>query len=89
MALENFIEMRDKTASPVFRTRKKIDNALHRWFPRAFMPLYNMVSFTNIPYAEARRRGRRQYTWLLIFVLAVVGIIALVIGLILPHVIGA
>ncbi len=76
MAIENFIEMRDKTASRLFRARKKIDNALHRWFPRAFMPLYNMVSFTIIPYAEARRRGRRQNRTLLALLIGIAGVIA-------------
>jgi kynurenine 3-monooxygenase len=71
MALENFIEMRDKTASPAFRARKKIENALHRWFPRVFTPLYNMVSFTNIAYADAERRGRAQYRLLLAILIAV------------------
>jgi len=82
MALENFIEMRDKTASRLFRGRKKIDNALHRWVPRAFMPLYNMVSFTNIPYAEARRRGQAQQRMMLalliVFVTFGAGALALV-----------
>jgi kynurenine 3-monooxygenase len=60
MAVDNFIEMRDKTASSVFRTRKKIEHTLHRLFPQWFMPLYNMISFSTIPYAEARRRARTQ-----------------------------
>jgi kynurenine 3-monooxygenase len=28
--------------------------------PRAFVPLYDLVSFTTVPYAEARARARRQ-----------------------------
>ncbi len=60
MALENFIEMRDKVASPLFRLKKRAGHALHKLFPRSFTPLYNMVSFTTIPYAEARERARRQ-----------------------------
>lgn len=76
MALHNFIEMRDKTASPIFRMRKKIEHALHHLFPRWFTPLYNMISFTTIPYAEARRRARAQARNLAIIgiALAVVGI---------------
>jgi kynurenine 3-monooxygenase len=60
MALENFIEMRDRVASPAFRARKKVEHALHALFPEMFMPLYNMVSFSTIPYAEARRRASEQ-----------------------------
>ncbi|MEO5717822.1 MAG: NAD(P)/FAD-dependent oxidoreductase [Chthoniobacterales bacterium] len=60
LAVHNFIEMRDKTASPVFRARKKLDHLLEGLLPGVYLPLYTMVSFTNIPYAEAQRRGGRQ-----------------------------
>jgi kynurenine 3-monooxygenase len=29
-------------------------------FPRSYLPLYDMVSFSTIPYAQARERARRQ-----------------------------
>ena len=61
MALANFIEMRDHTASRGFRLRKKLERILHRVLGRRFVPLYEMVSFTLIPYADARRRARRQW----------------------------
>lgn len=60
LALENFIEMRDKTASPVFRAKKKLDHWLEGVLPGMYLPLYTMVSFTRIPYAEAARRARVQ-----------------------------
>ena len=60
LAVENFIEMRDKTASPVFRAKKRLDHALEALLPGSYLPLYTMVSFTRIPYAEAARRARRQ-----------------------------
>lgn len=61
LALENFIEMRDRTASRLFHARKKLEHALHGLFPGWYMPLYNMVSFTTIPYAQARDRARAQW----------------------------
>ncbi|HMN96823.1 MAG TPA: NAD(P)/FAD-dependent oxidoreductase [Phycisphaerales bacterium] len=61
MALANFIEMRDHTASRFFRIRKKLEQGLGRLLPGVFVPLYDMVSFTTIPYAEARERARRQW----------------------------
>jgi len=61
MALDNFIEMRDKTASRLFRVKKRGEKALHRLLPSWFIPLYHMVSFTTIPYADARRRAARQW----------------------------
>ena len=60
LALQNFIEMRDKTASPLFRARKKLDHALEGALPGIYLPLYAMVTFTRIPYAEAARRARFQ-----------------------------
>ena len=61
MALANFVEMRDKVASPVFQTRKKIEHALERALPGRYVSQYELVSFTTVPYAQVRRRVRRQY----------------------------
>ncbi|HAK06226.1 MAG TPA: kynurenine 3-monooxygenase [Spartobacteria bacterium] len=60
LAVENFIEMRDKTASRKFRAKKKLDHLLEGLLPGVYLPLYTMVTFTRIPYAEAARRARRQ-----------------------------
>src|SRR5213082_433666 len=60
LALENFIEMRDKTASKAFRAKKKLDHFLEAALPGIYLPLYTMVTFTRIPYAEAAQRARRQ-----------------------------
>ena len=60
LALENFIEMRDKTASKIFRAKKKLDHFLEAALPGIYLPLYTMVTFTRIPYAEAARRARIQ-----------------------------
>jgi kynurenine 3-monooxygenase len=60
LAVENFLEMRDKVASRWFRARKRSEHLLHRLFPRWFTPLYHMITFTTIPYADARRRARAQ-----------------------------
>lgn len=60
MAVENFVEMRDKVASPAFLWRKKLEHLLHKLLPALFLPRYNMISFSLIPYAEARARAKRQ-----------------------------
>jgi kynurenine 3-monooxygenase len=52
--------MRDHTASRLFRARKALEKTLHRLFPASFMPLYMMISFSRIPYAETVRIARRQ-----------------------------
>lgn len=60
LCVENFIEMRDKVGSRLFRIRKKLAVLLHAAFPRWYLPLYTMIEFTRIPYAEARRRAVKQ-----------------------------
>ena len=60
LAVENFVEMRDKTASKAFRAKKKLDHALEGLLPGIYLPLYTMISFTRIPYAAAARRARVQ-----------------------------
>jgi kynurenine 3-monooxygenase len=60
LAVGNFIEMRDKTASKIFRAKKKLDHLLEGLLPGIYLPLYTMISFTRIPYARAARRARVQ-----------------------------
>src|SRR5438128_388144 len=60
LAIGNFIEMRDKTASKTFRAKKKLDHLLEAALPGIYLPLYTMVTFTRIPYAHAARRARFQ-----------------------------
>lgn len=60
LALTNFIEMRDKTGSRVFREYKRFERTMHRRLPGWFTPLYTLVSFTRTPYADAVRRARVQ-----------------------------
>ena len=79
LAVGNFIEMRDKTASRTFRAKKKLDHLLEAALPGLYLPLYTMVTFTRVPYAQAARRARLQdrilFTALIILVL--MGILAL------------
>jgi kynurenine 3-monooxygenase len=60
LAVENFVEMRDKVGSRTFLWRKRGERWLHRLFPRWYLPLYSMITFSRIPYATARRRARIQ-----------------------------
>ncbi len=60
LALDNFVEMRDKVGSPVFRLGKRVEHAIERWAPEHFESLYELVSFTTVPYAEARHRAAAQ-----------------------------
>jgi kynurenine 3-monooxygenase len=78
LAIGNFIEMRDKTASKTFRAKKKLDHALEAALPRIYLPLYTMVTFTRIPYAKAAKRARVQ-DWLVFasaFLIATISVAA-------------
>jgi kynurenine 3-monooxygenase len=60
LAVENFVEMRDRVADPRFLFRKKVELALEAKYPERFVPKYAMVTFHRIPYATALRRGKIQ-----------------------------
>jgi len=61
MALENYIEMRERVREPQFARRQELAAALERRYPQRFIPRYSMVMFhADIPYAEAQRRGAAQ-----------------------------
>jgi kynurenine 3-monooxygenase len=65
LALEHFVELRDKVGDPEFLLRKQIERRLSEIDP-GFIPLYALISFTTLPYVEARARGREHeklITW--------------------------
>jgi kynurenine 3-monooxygenase len=60
MAVENFVEMRDRVADSNFLFRKKLELALEDRFPGRFVPKYAMVTFHRVPYSVALSRGVAQ-----------------------------
>ncbi|MDQ3395166.1 MAG: FAD-dependent monooxygenase [Bacteroidota bacterium] len=60
LALQNFVEMRDLVADPKFLLRKKIEARLHQMFPLEWIPLYSMVTFSDMPYSSAKALGAIQ-----------------------------
>jgi kynurenine 3-monooxygenase len=60
MALENFIEMRDKVADQKFLLRKKIEAKLNKKYPEQYVSKYSLVSFSTKPYSYALEMGYRQ-----------------------------
>ncbi|MCF1753145.1 FAD-dependent oxidoreductase [Mariniradius sediminis] len=60
LAMENFEEMRNEVADPKFLIRKKIEAKLHDLYPKDWIPLYTMVTFSDIPYSEAYAQGKLQ-----------------------------
>jgi kynurenine 3-monooxygenase len=79
LAIGNFIEMRDKTASRAFRAKKKLDHGLEALLPGIYLPLYTMVTFTRIPYAHAAGRARIQdrivYATLIVLTMSILALI--------------
>ncbi len=61
LAINNFTEMRDKTADPKFLLQKKIEASLYEKYPDKWIPAYSQVTFSpHIRYSEALKRGQRQ-----------------------------
>ncbi len=60
LAIENFVEMRDKVADPHFLFRKKVELELEKRYPGRFVPKYAMVTFHRTPYSVAATRGAIQ-----------------------------
>ncbi|WP_266203762.1 FAD-dependent oxidoreductase [Pontibacter kalidii] len=60
LAVMNFIEMRDKVADPRFLLRKKIEGKISAQYPDKWIPLYSMVTFTDLPYSYALETGQQQ-----------------------------
>lgn len=57
MAVENFLEMRDRTASPRFLLEKQVEKVLLNAFPGQFLSRYTLVSFSRVPYRLAYEVG--------------------------------
>ena len=79
LAIGNFVEMRDKTASKTFLWGKRIEKLLAKVLPGWFVPLYYMVTFSRTPYADAVRRARAQWraVWAAAGIVAVLVVLAL------------
>lgn len=57
LAVQNFTEMAEKTGNPEFIRRKTIEHHLCEIYPHIFQSQYELVTFSNIPYSEAKKRG--------------------------------
>jgi kynurenine 3-monooxygenase len=62
LALENFVEMRDRVGSRMFLAGKRVEHALERVLP-GYVSRYELISFSTTPYAEVERRVARQRRW--------------------------
>lgn len=60
LALQNFVEMRDKVADADFLERKKREKELTLTYPGRFKSVYEMVSFSHTPYDTALKCTEAQ-----------------------------
>jgi kynurenine 3-monooxygenase len=60
MALDNYVEMRDRVDDADFLLQRRLERVLADRHPGRFVPRYAMVSFLRVPYATAYERGRVQ-----------------------------
>jgi kynurenine 3-monooxygenase len=60
LALENFVEMRDKVADPQFLLQRGVEGKLIERLGRAYWTRYQLVSFSRIPYRKAKEIGVLQ-----------------------------
>lgn len=61
LAIDNFYEMKDHVANPLFKEKRKIEMDLEKHFPNQYSSKYSLVTFNeNIGYNEAMKRGRAQ-----------------------------
>ncbi|WP_299253959.1 NAD(P)/FAD-dependent oxidoreductase [uncultured Lacinutrix sp.] len=61
LAIDNYYEMRDHVANPIFKEKRAIEMALEKQFPNDYFSKYSMVTFKeDIPYHEAMKKGRAQ-----------------------------
>jgi kynurenine 3-monooxygenase len=60
MAVENFYEMRDAVADPIFQRKRELETKLEQTFPEYFSK-YSMVTFReDLPYLVAKEKGNAQ-----------------------------
>ncbi len=60
LSLYNYHVMRDFVADPKFLLQKKIEAKFAKLYPEKWMPLYSMVTFSDIRYSVALETGNRQ-----------------------------
>ena len=61
LALDNFYEMKEHTASDLFQAKRSLELQFEIEFPEEYNSKYSLVTFNeNIPYSQAMKRGRAQ-----------------------------
>lgn len=65
LAVDNFYEMRDHVANPVFMRKRRLETLLEQQFPGYFSK-YSLVTFRDdVPYSTAMEKGSKQDAYLM------------------------
>jgi len=60
MALDNFVEMRDRVADAGFLLRKAVEHRLEQEMPDRYRSRYALVMYTHVPFRVAQEAGEIQ-----------------------------
>jgi len=60
LALRHYLELSEWVRDPQFLWRKSIEQRLYRDYAGRLMPLYSMITFTDLPYREVHEHARRM-----------------------------
>ena len=61
LAIDNYYEMRDHVANPLFMEKRKLEMAFEENFPNEYFSKYSLVTFNEeLPYYKAMIKGRAQ-----------------------------
>ena len=61
LAIDNYFEMRDHVANPLFKEKRIVEMNLEKFFPKQYFSKYSLVTFNeHIGYHKAMTRGRAQ-----------------------------
>ncbi|TWO33193.1 FAD-dependent monooxygenase [Seonamhaeicola sediminis] len=61
LAIDNFYEMRDHVANPIFQEKRKLEMDLEKAFPNEYASKYSLVTFNeDLGYHDAMLKGRAQ-----------------------------
>jgi kynurenine 3-monooxygenase len=80
LSMQNFLIMRDRVNSTMFRLVQKVERSLHRFMPAYVQPVYNLVSFSTTPYSDITRRQERRRQIARSIPLMILAIILLIFG---------
>lgn len=60
LAIRNYREMSDLVADPHFVKKRALSGKINELFPKQWLPLYSMVTFSHVRYSEALSKGDWQ-----------------------------